>query len=259
MFKKSKVIAQTRHDLVAGTAGLSLNPDAVPPSDKESTRRLLPTPPTTVRPSALTSFIIEYPVVHAKPSLQMSPTPPHPSPTDANAGMQLCTVSSHSADSDPFLLTDPPPYSPTQSTISSSSPQKANKVSQRLQSCKTSVEDGRASSFAKAVYSGGKEAQTTLVKAEAGTHAMKTGNTPLMAVNVAVSLYRGGRTARKAYKGAELERVDRLIREGKAYVDEKGKVVFVGQEKGGECEEAGPGVESMEGKLTVVQVTEQVE
>ncbi|KAJ4356481.1 uncharacterized protein N0V89_004515 [Didymosphaeria variabile] len=258
MFKKIKRVAQPEDDLVAGTTALSLHPDTVPPSGKECAPRLH-TRSNTEPTSGARSFIFHAPDVLSETSSQTRPTLLDPSPIDTNAGMELHTASTQASPGQPNPLTDPPPYSPTPSISSSGAPGKPNKVPKRLQSLQSSVEDGRATSFAKAAYSGGKEAQKTFVKNEMRTHAMKTGNTPLIAAGVAVAFYKGGKEAKKAFNRAEVERLERLIREGKAFVDEDGNVMFVGKEKGGVCEGAGIGVESWEDAVSENQVEEQIE
>lgn len=88
---------------------------------------------------------------------------------------------------------------------------------------KSAVEDGRATSFAKAACSGGMRAQKSFFKAEAVTQAVKTGNVPLVAFNAARAVYKGGKEARMTFKEAEKVRVERLEREGEGYVRLEGE------------------------------------
>ena len=206
--KKNKSTPDVDEDtLVTNTSNLSLQPH-------ESTALVSPDKPDSVPielPHTSHSTIECERLTISEPSL----LPPYSPPTD--------------------LTTDPPPYSPPHSTSPSPTPSKSSKppnsFTKRMNSMKSAVEDGRATSFAKAACSGGMRAQKSFFKAEAVTQAVKTGNVPLVAFNAARAVYKGGKEASKTWKEAEKGRIEKLEKEGK--VGGKEGVVFVE----GECVE----------------------
>ena len=110
-----------------------------------------------------------------------------------------------------------PQYSPTNSLnpTYAIAPEKPNRFTAHFHSLKRTVENGHATSFAKAAYAGGTKAQSSFLKNKAMTQGVKTGNVPIVAWNAARAVYKGGKVAGKAWKEAEKERMERLARKGK--------------------------------------------
>ncbi|KAF1970811.1 hypothetical protein BU23DRAFT_600706 [Bimuria novae-zelandiae CBS 107.79] len=135
----------------------------------------------------------------------------------------------------PRTQSDPTPYSSVSLTANASpadsdlpDPKRPSKFNKRIQSAKMALEDGHATSFAKAAYTGGIEAQSSFLKAETVTHAVKMRNTPLIAFDATRAVYKGGKQASKPWKEAEKESVARSTREG--MMDENGKLIRVEQD-----------------------------
>lgn len=164
------------------------------------------------------------------PPPQMTCSATHASPAyqteDNYASHVNPQPSTHPASLNADVDVDPPSYSaiyapdsPITSDEERPSPtpgkKQAGKATKHFRSLKSAVEDGRASSFAKAACSGGMRAQACFLKAEAVTQAVKTGNVPLVAFNVARAAYKGGKQASQTWKEAEKEREKKLVKEGK--------------------------------------------
>ncbi|KAJ4294096.1 hypothetical protein N0V90_007786 [Kalmusia sp. IMI 367209] len=226
--KKRKQHTKTDDDdLVADTTNTSLHSNTLL-SQTQSPPALLRSE-TYPMPASSSVYSEDCPGFNTQtpPPLFRSPVDPPPPHVDLISGLP----DNHNREASAYLrdTSDSEPSS-TRSTRPACSAAKPSTTRKRLQSLKTAVEDGRARSFATAAYAGGAKAQSSFLKAETCTHAVKTGNTPLVAMNAARAVYRGGKEARRRWKGAEEERKERLVREGKIDANGNSIVVVAGVE-----------------------------